>query len=71
MYFGAFISSSGQKTLSCITGMKQSSMPFNYHGVPLFKGYLKWEHLRLIADKILSRLNLGKNGFCPIPVELV
>ncbi|XP_019434814.1 PREDICTED: uncharacterized protein LOC109341364 [Lupinus angustifolius] len=54
-------------------GFFKGSLPFNYLGVPLFKGKPRRIHLQRIADRILAKLVTGKGSSLSIMgrVELV
>jgi len=42
--------------LSTMLNFNIGTFPFNYLGVPVFKGKSKVSHLRLVADKIKAKL---------------
>ncbi|XP_019455048.1 PREDICTED: uncharacterized protein LOC109356167 [Lupinus angustifolius] len=60
-------------TLSAYLSFSVGCLPFNYLGVPLFKGKPKNIHLQQIADRITSKLATWKGSFLSIMgrVELV
>lgn len=59
--------------LSAILGFSAGSLPFNYLGVPIFKGKPTKSQLQPIANKILSKLASWKGSLLPImgKVELI
>ncbi|XP_019423006.1 PREDICTED: uncharacterized protein LOC109332480 [Lupinus angustifolius] len=60
-------------TLTSFLGFSAGSFPFNYLGVPIFKGRPKRIHLQPIADRILDKLGSWKGKLLSIMgrVELV
>ncbi|XP_019433032.1 PREDICTED: uncharacterized protein LOC109339940, partial [Lupinus angustifolius] len=60
-------------TLTLFLGFSAGSFPFNYVGVPIFKGRPKRIHLQPIADRILHKLGNWKGKLLSIMdrVELV
>ncbi|KAF1894057.1 hypothetical protein Lal_00003974 [Lupinus albus] len=60
-------------TLTGILGFSAGSLPFNYLGVPLFRGKPKRLHLQSIVDRILAKLATWKGLVLSIMgrVELV
>ncbi|CAJ2644686.1 unnamed protein product [Trifolium pratense] len=54
--YGGSISSTRLTTLSNTLGFSLGSLPFDYLGVPIFKGKPKNIHLQALADRVKSKL---------------
>lgn len=52
-------SATGILVESWISLASKNGLPFNYLGVPIFKGRLKSNHLLLIIDRILAKLSMA------------
>lgn len=61
IFFGSICNAKVQTILNR-TGFSRGSMPFNYLGVPLFKGKPKVSYFRPIADRILAKLSGWKGS---------
>jgi len=65
-FYSGAISLSRAHTISSITGFSHGSLPFNYLGVPLFKGKPKSIHFKPIVDKINFKLCAWKGRLLTI-----
>ena len=59
-FYSSSIPLSRIRTIHSLTSFRQGCVPFNYLGIPLFKGKPKSIHLRTIVDKIKLKLNAWK-----------
>jgi len=64
--FSGSISRGRLEHLVNMLGFNSGNLPFNYLGVPIFKGKPKASHLQPIADKIKTKLNSWQASFLSI-----
>jgi len=64
--FSSSISRSRLEHLVNMLGFNSGNLPFNYLGVPIFKGKPKASHLQPIADKIKTKLHSWQAPFLSI-----
>jgi hypothetical protein len=60
LFFSGSITHGRLNLIVAVLNFKVGALPFNYLGVPIFRGKPKSSHLQPIADKISSKLTAWK-----------